>query len=42
MSFEAVSKVSSKVMKAFKESQFDEVYLIYNKFINAATQEVKI
>ena len=41
MSFEAVSKVSSKVMKAFKEGQFDEVYLIYNKFINAATQEVK-
>ena len=35
MSFEAVSKVSSKVMKAFKEGQFDEVYLIYNKFITA-------
>ena len=41
MSFEKVSKVSAKVMKAFKEGQFDEVHLIYNKFINAATQEVK-
>lgn len=41
MSFEKVSKVATKVMKAFKEGQFDEVHLIYNKFINAATQEVK-
>lgn len=41
VSFEKVSKVAAKVMKAFKEGQFDEVHLIYNKFINAATQEVK-
>jgi F-type H+-transporting ATPase subunit gamma len=27
-------------MKSFKDGKFDEVYLIYNKFVNAATQEV--
>jgi F-type H+-transporting ATPase subunit gamma len=27
-------------MKSFREGKFDEVYLIYNKFVNAATQEV--
>ena len=41
MSFETVSKVTSTVMKEYREGKFDEVYLIYNKFLNAATQEVK-
>ena len=41
MSFEAVAKITSTVMKNFREGNFDEVHLIYNKFINAATQEVK-
>jgi F-type H+-transporting ATPase subunit gamma len=27
-------------MKSFKEGKFDEVYVNYNKFVNAATQEV--
>ena len=41
MSFEAIAKITSTVMKNFREGNFDEVHLIYNKFINAATQEVK-
>ena len=41
VSFEAVSKLTSAVMKDFREGIFDEVYLVYNKFINAATQEVR-
>ena len=41
VSFEAVSKLTSAVMKDFNEGIFDEVYLVYNKFINAATQEVR-
>lgn len=41
LSFENVSKVISIVMKDFREGIFDEVYLVYNKFINAATQEVQ-
>lgn len=40
MSFEAVAKLTSAVMADFKEEKFDEVYLVYNKFINAATQKV--
>ncbi len=41
MSFDAVAKITSTVMKNYREGSFDEVHLIYNKFINAATQEVK-
>lgn len=41
MSFDAVAKITSTVMKKYREGSFDEVHLIYNKFINAATQEVK-
>ena len=41
MSFEAVAKITSTVMKNFREGNFDEVHLIYNKFLNAANQEVK-
>ena len=41
VSFEAVSKLTGAVMKDFSEGIFDEVYLVYNKFINAATQEVR-
>ena len=40
VSFEAVSKLTSAVMKDFSEGIFDEVYVVYNKFINAATQQV--
>jgi len=29
------------LMKDYREGKFDQVFVIYNKFINAATQEVK-
>ncbi|MFL9832965.1 ATP synthase F1 subunit gamma [Chryseobacterium terrae] len=38
--FDKVSNIAESVMSSFVEGKFDEVYLIYNKFINAATQEV--
>ena len=41
LSFDVVANVTESVMAGFKEGKFDEVYVIYNKFINAATQEVK-
>ncbi len=41
MSFQVVSNFMEHVMKFYKEGQFDKVYVIYNKFINAATQEVQ-
>lgn len=40
LSFDRVSNITEGVMSSFREGKFDEVYLIYNKFINAATQEV--
>ncbi|MGC5743699.1 ATP synthase F1 subunit gamma [Chryseobacterium sp. NFX27] len=40
LNFDTVSHVAEGVMNSFKEGKFDEVYLIYNKFVNAATQEV--
>jgi len=40
LTFDRVANVTEGVMKSFREGKFDEVYLIYNKFINAATQEV--
>lgn len=40
LNFERVSNITETVMKKFLNGQFDEVYLVYNKFINAATQEV--
>ncbi|WP_262147876.1 ATP synthase F1 subunit gamma [Chryseobacterium foetidum] len=40
LNFDAVANVTEGVMKSFREGTFDEVYVIYNKFVNAATQEV--
>jgi len=40
LNFETVAHVTEGVMKSFTEGKFDEVYVIYNKFVNAATQEV--
>ncbi|MCG2792324.1 MAG: ATP synthase F1 subunit gamma [Weeksellaceae bacterium] len=40
LSFEHVSSMTEKVMVDFKAGKFDKVYVVYNKFINAATQEV--
>ncbi|WP_029293483.1 ATP synthase F1 subunit gamma [Chryseobacterium hispalense] len=40
LNFDTVSHVTEAVMTSFKEGKFDEVYVIYNKFVNAATQEV--
>ena len=40
LTFDNVSSITEKVMKDFRLGNFDKVYVIYNKFINAATQEV--
>lgn len=40
LTFEVVSKFTKSVMKEFSLGTFDKVYIVYNKFINAATQEV--
>ncbi|MET3036339.1 ATP synthase F1 subunit gamma [Chryseobacterium sp. NRRL B-14859] len=40
LNFDMVANITEGVMSSFKEGKFDEVYVIYNKFVNAATQEV--
>ena len=40
LSFDVVSNVTETVMSDYREGKFDEVYVIYNKFVNAATQDV--
>ncbi len=40
LSFDHVSNMTGKVMADFKAGKFDKVYVVYNRFINAATQEV--
>lgn len=40
MSFEAVGGFMENVMRDYREGRFDKVFVVYNKFINAATQEV--
>ena len=42
LTFEQVSSFTEKVMKDFRLGNFDTVYIIYNRFINAATQEVSV
>lgn len=41
LNFDKVANFTEQVMKDYREGKFDKVYVIYNKFINAATQEVK-
>ncbi|TZF98799.1 ATP synthase F1 subunit gamma (plasmid) [Chryseobacterium panacisoli] len=40
LNFDTVAHITEGVMTSFREGKFDEVYVIYNKFVNAATQEV--
>ena len=38
LSFENVSAIAEKIMKAFATGSYDRVYLVYNQFKNAAVQ----
>lgn len=40
LNFENVSIITDGVMSEFSKGNFDKVFVVYNKFINAATQEV--
>lgn len=39
LNFDTVAPAAEKIMRAFVDNQFDRVYLIYNRFKNAAVQE---
>lgn len=40
LNFENVAHVTETVMRDYRDGRFDAVYLVYNKFVNAATQTV--
>jgi len=40
LNFNNVKEVVVDVMDQFKRAEYDQVFVVYNKFINAATQEV--
>lgn len=40
-SFDNVSKIGGDLMKEFKKGRFDRIEIIYNQFVNAATQIIK-
>ena len=40
ISFSAVSKIAEEIMTVFLNGEYDKVYLVYNQFKNAATQNV--
>jgi F-type H+-transporting ATPase subunit gamma len=40
LSFDNIAPVAEAVMEAFAQKKYDKVYLIYNSFKNAATQEL--
>jgi len=40
LTFDQVSEVAKSVMKDFLDGKYDRVELVYNKFINAASQEL--
>jgi len=40
LGFESASEIASKIITGFEEGQFDAVSLIFNRFVNAITQEV--
>ncbi|OFW80917.1 MAG: ATP synthase F1 subunit gamma [Alicyclobacillus sp. RIFOXYA1_FULL_53_8] len=38
--YASVSQLAAQMVSAYAEAQFDELYFVYNEFINAATQRV--
>lgn len=40
LSFDATAEIANRIMDAFEEGTYDKVVLVYNKFKNAATQDV--
>ena len=41
LKFENVAKIADEVMRGFKANEYDKVVLVYNRFINAATQSIQ-
>ena len=42
VNYNEVQSISEKILTSFEESQFDQVSMIYNQFVNAITQNVVV
>ncbi|WP_029036339.1 ATP synthase F1 subunit gamma [Salinimicrobium xinjiangense] len=42
LSFENAEAIATELMQLFVEGQFDKIVLVYNQFVNAATQNVQV
>jgi F-type H+-transporting ATPase subunit gamma len=42
LSFESAEAVAQDLMKLFVEGKYDKIVLVYNQFVNAATQKVQV
>lgn len=40
LSFEEVAEIADQLMEGFLNEKYDKIFFVYNRFINAATQEV--
>ena len=41
LTFENVSEVAQELMDLYKTGEFNRIYVVYNQFVNAATQKVE-
>ncbi len=41
LTFENVSEVASELMELYKSGAFNKIYVVYNRFVNAATQRIE-
>ena len=42
LSFEIFSEVANELMELYKTGEFNRIYVVYNRFVNAATQKVEM
>ena len=42
LSFENVSEIGNELMELYKTGEFNRIYVVYNRFVNAATQKVEM
>ena len=42
LSFENVSEVANELMELYKTGEFNRIHVVYNRFVNAATQKVEM
>ena len=42
LTFENVSEVAIELMELYKSGKFNRIYVVYNRFVNAATQKVEM